>query len=133
MHRLTVFILFLISLRAAAHAAGSTPIDGKWKVVAGGVMAIKGRTPPAVVYTFARGRGTFEKDGKSKGDGFSYRTEGNKLFVTGGKEEGLSGTGTGRGQPHHLTYEVTRKSMRWYMAHPGSPDNRRLMYEFAKE
>jgi hypothetical protein len=116
---------------AVAESTCDKPIEGRWRLK----QVIDTRIPAMafrLIYTFNDGQGSFEKDGKPSGDGFSYTVASGKITLEGAGGEGLVDAGHDERHYSHYYYTISGREMSWWVHDSAVPDDRRILYVFER-
>lgn len=119
------------SLEGGAVAGGHEPIDGTWRLRQ--VMGTRiPRMAVSMVYRFENGSGTFEKNGKPKGDGFRFTADSSRITISGADGEGLMDAGQDSRHYSHYNYTIEGREMSWWVNDSFSPGDRKVLYVFER-
>jgi hypothetical protein len=114
-----------------AEADDEQPLDGRWRLK----RALGTPIPKMafdMVYTFDGGRGSFEKNGKSSGDGFRYVAASGRITLDGAGDEGLLDAGQDSRHYSHYNYTISGREMSWWIHDSFSPADRKILYVFER-
>jgi hypothetical protein len=84
------------------------------------------------IYTFEKGKGSLNRDGEPRGDGFTYSVDGDKIQLEGATDEGLLDASQAGSYYPHYHWEITETAMIWWVVDPTSPIDRKDIYTFQK-
>lgn len=119
------------SMAIEAPATAATPIDGRWRL-----RQLRETPIPAMaarlVYVLEEGKGSYIKNGRTEGDGFTYTVEAERVMLNGAGEEALLDTGEQPVGFHHYNFTITGNTMEWSVPDPFSAAETKTIYVFER-